>query len=98
MGATLGGISFETARNAALIVATISVVLAILSAWLLRTIVSKLIAVVLLGAVAAVAWGQRVSLSDCADRVGETLTAGAVDDTTCTFLGRDVTINSPRDA
>ncbi len=47
---------------------------------------------------AAVAWGQRVSLSDCADRVGETLTAGAVDDTTCTFLGRDVTINSPRDA
>ena len=32
---------------------------------------------------------------ECADRVGATLHVGAVDDTTCTFLGRDVTVTAP---
>ena len=40
-------------------------------------------------------WTQRASLNDCADGVLESLRAGAVDDATCTFFGRDVTIRAP---
>ena len=42
-----------------------------------------------------VVWTQRVDVGECADRVGATLAAGAVDDTTCTFFGQDVTVSSP---
>lgn len=89
------GLELETARNTALVVVLVALGLAVAGAWIVKAIVAKLVAMALLVTVAAVVWSERRSLADCADRVGATLQAGAVDDTTCTFLGRDVTVSSP---
>jgi hypothetical protein len=88
-------LEFETARNMALAVVVGALGLAVAGAWIVKAIVMKLVAVALLVTVAAVVWSERRSLADCADRVGARLHAGARDDATCTFLGRDVTISSP---
>lgn len=89
---SLGG-----ARHAGIVVAAGLILFAVLSAWLIKQVVSKLLTILLLGGLALVVWSQRASLDDCADEVMTTLRAGAVDDTTCTFFGRDVTIRAPRD-
>ena len=89
------GLEFDTVRNGALIAIAVVVVLAVVAAWIVKAIVGKLVVIALLGALAAVVWSQRESLVECADRVGTTLQSGAVDDTTCTFLGRDVTVTAP---
>jgi hypothetical protein len=88
-------LEFETARNTALLVVLGALGLALAGAWIVKAIVMKLVTVALLVTIAAVVWSERRSLADCADRVGAVLHAGARDDTTCTFLGRDVTISSP---
>lgn len=90
-------LTFETARNTGLAILAGAVVVAVVIAWVVKAIVSKVIGLVLLAGVAVAVWSQRESLQDCADRVGTTLSAGAVDDTTCTFFGRDVTVASPLD-
>jgi hypothetical protein len=89
------GLELETVRNAALIAIAVAVVLAVALVLVIKAVIGKLVPVVLLGALAAVVWSQRESVQDCADRVGARLEAGAVDDTTCTFFGRHVTITSP---
>jgi hypothetical protein len=89
------GLDFDTVRNFALVVIVAAVVLAGVTAFVVKAVVGKVVTIVLLGGLAVLVWSQRQSLEDCADRVGATLGAGAVDDTTCTFFGRDVTISSP---
>jgi hypothetical protein len=84
-----------TVRNVALGVVVVALVLAVVAAVVIRWIVGKVVAVVLLAAVAGLVWWQRGNLQDCADRVGGTLRAGATDTTTCTFFGRDVSVDSP---
>ncbi len=74
------------------------VVLAVVSAWLMKELMQKVALVVIFGLLALLVWTQRASLQDCADRVSEQARAGAAQvDTTCTFLGRDVTISTTRD-
>jgi hypothetical protein len=89
--------TLETARNAGLAILAGAVAAAIVIAWVVKAIVSKLLALAVMAGVVIAVWSQRESLQECADRVGATLAAGAVDDTTCTFFGRDVTVGSPLD-
>lgn len=91
------GINLDTARNVAAVVAVVAVVLALLSAWLLKAIISKLAGAVVLGVIALLAWTQRTALDDCAADVRQRLTTDTADDTTCTFFGRDVTVGAGRD-
>lgn len=86
------GITLETARNIAVLAALGFVLVALVSAWLIKQIISKLVTVGVLIVLAVIVWSQRGSLDDCADQVQDRLRAGAVDDTTCTFFGRDVTV------
>ena len=90
-------LTLDTARDAGLAILAGAVVTAVVIAWVIRTIMSKMIALALGAAVVVVVWSQRESLQDCADGVGTTLAAGAVDATTCTFFGRNVTVGSPLD-
>ena len=64
-------------------------------AWLVSAIVAKVLAIVALAALSLVVWNQREEVQDCAERVRTTLAADAVDDTSCTFLGRQVTVPAP---
>jgi len=90
------GEDFDTVRDVALAIAVGAVVLAVVFALVVKKIVAKLIVVGLLVGVAAIVWWQRGSVADCAGNVRHTLTAGATDATTCTFFGRDVTVDSRR--
>jgi hypothetical protein len=89
------GLELDTVRNVALLAIAVAVLVVLLGAWLIKAIVGKLVVVGLVGGLAVVVWSQRESVQDCAARVGTTLQAGAVDDATCTFFGRPVTVPSP---
>lgn len=85
-------VTLEQARTAALVVAGVLGVLAVGSAWLMKTVVQKVVVVVLLAGAAVLVWSQRAALQDCADEVRtETLDDDGVEPT-CTFFGRDVTV------
>lgn len=89
------GLDLDTVRNVALVVVVVALLLAAVTAFVVKAVVGKVVTIVVLGGLAVLVWSQRQTLQDCADRVGETLGAGAVDDMTCTFFGRDVTITAP---
>lgn len=81
-------LTLEQAKTIGIGLAGLFVVGAVLSLWLVTKILKKLLLVVVLMVLAGVVWSQRASLEDCADRVeAEGRTA------TCTFFGRDVTID-----
>jgi len=88
-------ISLDRAQQTGFVVAAGLVLFALASVWLMKQLVSKLLTIALFGGLALVVWTQRAALDDCADGVLDSLRAGAVDDATCTFFGRDVTIRSP---
>ncbi len=85
-------LELETVRDVSLAVVAGAVVIALVLAWLVKAVVSKLLAVALLAGFGVVVWSQRTDVQSCADQVVSTLTAGAVDDTSCRFFGREVTI------
>ena len=92
-------LSLDTVRDTAIVVVGGAVVVAIVLTWVLKAVLSKVLSIVVLGVLAAFVWSQRTSVQECADRVHATL---AVDDgvetpaePTCTFFGRDVTVDSP---
>jgi len=94
---TVVGINLDTARNVAVVVAVVALVLAVLSAWLMKVMISKIAGALVLGVIALLAWTQRTALDDCAAVVRDRLSADTADDTTCTFFGRDVTVAAGRD-
>jgi hypothetical protein len=89
------GVQFDTVRDGALAIVVGAVMSAIVLAIVLKAVVSRLVVMAVLLGLAAVVWQQRGSVEDCAGEVGATLAAGARDDTTCTFFGRNVTVTSP---
>lgn len=70
-------------------------VLAVLSAWVMKEVTQKITLVVILGLLAVLVWTQRASLEECADKVQA---AGVNVDTTCSFFGRDIEITTDRDS
>lgn len=93
----MAALSVDSAKNIAIVVAIAFVVLSVLSAILVKAIVTKVILVVVLGGLALGAWTQRQSLIDCADKAAaevENGTAGA-GTVTCTFFGTEVELPAP---
>ena len=83
-------LSLDSAKNIAVVVVLAFLVFAVLSAWLVKSIVTKLVMVVLMGGLALGAWTQRSSLVDCADKAKANVTAGSTAAVTCRFFGTDV--------
>ena len=86
------------AKTIAVVAALVLLGLAVVSAWLMRTVAQKAAVAVILGLLAVVVWSQRTALQECADKVRAEASADISQvDTTCSFLGRDVTISTARD-
>jgi hypothetical protein len=85
-------IDLQQARNIAIGIVVVLAVLAFLSAWLIKSVVSKVITVGLMALLAFAVWTQRASLDDCADRLRAKADVGDFSETTCSFFGADVTI------
>lgn len=81
------------AKTLAILIVLALVVMAIGSAWLMKTVAQKVALVAILGLMALLVWSQRSSLDECADKVRE---GGIRVDTTCSFFGRDINISTNR--
>ena len=86
-------ITVSDARNIALAVIVVLVVAMAVMAWLVKSLVMKLVAVAVLGGLAVAVWSQREALQECADRIEARAAEGAIaDETTCTIFGQEVTV------
>ena len=86
------GLSLETAKTAAIAIAGGFVLISILSAWLIKTVVTKVIVIVVMLGLAAAVYSQRASLQDCADREKAKIEAGDKSGVSCTFFGKTVKV------
>ncbi len=93
-------LTLDDAKTIAIVAATVLVVGAVVSFWIMKSIVQKLAVAAVLGLLAFAVWTQRVSLQDCADKVQDNFELVASDvvvtDTECSFFGITVTISDPR--
>ncbi len=64
------------------------VLMGILSAWLIKTVVTKLIVAVVAVGLAIAVYSQRASLQDCADKAKANLGK----EVSCTFFGTEVKV------
>ena len=95
-------LTLDDAKTIALVAATALTVGAVVSFWVMKSLVQKLAVAALLGVLAFAVWTQRMSLQDCADKVQDNfvleVTDVVVTDTECSFFGITVTISDPRAA
>ncbi len=90
----MDAIPFALATNDAKTIGTIVIVafiaLGVLCAWLMKTIIQKVIFVVVLGGLAVFVYSQRTSLDQCVDDITVAIVASDQQTATCSFVGIDV--------
>jgi membrane protein implicated in regulation of membrane protease activity len=86
-------LSLGQAKTVAVLIVIGLIVLAVGSAWLMKTIAQKAALAVILVLLAVLVWTQRSSLDDCADRVRA---SNLSEDTNCEFFGRNIEISTNR--
>lgn len=87
-------LSLESAKTIAIVIAIAFLAFAVISAWVIKNVTTKLIMVVLMAALAIGVWTQRTSLQDCATKAkdqAEELSTTAI---TCTFFGTEVEVGT----
>ena len=85
-------IEYEGAKKLALGLVGVFVVLSIVSAVIIKNIVTKLVSVLLMVGLALGVWTQRSNLQDCYQRAQERYDAEVRAGLACNFFGTDVTI------
>jgi len=85
-------LSLDSAKNIAIVVAIAFVAFAVVSAWVIKNLVTKLIMVLLLAGLALGVWTQRSSLQDCAAQAKAKAEAHDTTSVTCHFFGTDVDV------
>jgi uncharacterized membrane protein len=91
-------LDYDTARNVAILLVAVFVVLSVVSAIIIKNVTTKIISIVVMVGLALGVWTQRSSLKDCADRAKERVEVGATSGLTCTFFGTDVEVLDGDDA
>ena len=72
-------LSVDSAKNIAIGAAGVFVVFSLLSAWVIKNVVTKIIMIVLMVGLALGVWTQRTSLQDCADKAQAAVKTGNTD-------------------
>jgi high-affinity Fe2+/Pb2+ permease len=88
----MNALSLESAKTIAIVVAIAFVAFAVISAWMIKSLVTKLIMVLLMAGLALGVWTQRTSLQDCATRAKAKAEALDTTPIKCTFFGTDVEV------
>ena len=91
----LSSFDAQSARDASLVAMIVGVVGVLLVLKFVSSVVTKLL---LMGVFAVIVWGgfnQRDALSACIAEIQARVEQGNVTDVTCSFLGRDVTVEIP---
>ncbi|MGE3689585.1 MAG: hypothetical protein AB7J47_24860, partial [Acidimicrobiia bacterium] len=95
--AVLLALTLETAKNIAIGVALGLILIAFLVAKFVRSVVTKAIAILVLGGAVLGVWTQRDRLSDCGKEVQTKYQNGDFSATKCSFFGAEVDVNLPGD-
>lgn len=85
-------LSLDSAKNIAIVVAVVFVAFAVVSAWVIKNVVTKLIMILLLAGLALGVWTQRSSLQDCADQAKAKAEALDTSGVSCHFFGTEVKV------
>lgn len=87
------GLDLDTVRNGSLFTVAGAVLLALAAVWLVKQVVTKVLTVLVLLAVAGLVYSQRAELNDCVADVRDGISSdGLRADTECRFFGQQVTI------
>ena len=95
--------TLDSAKTYGVIAVVVLVIAAIAGAWLMNTLLQKLLTFAALGLLAFAVWTQRGALQDCADKVSQSFdvaetanraVTGQVDNE-CSFFGVTVTVPPP---
>lgn len=81
-------VSLDTAKNVGIIVIVAFIAIGIISAWMIKTVMTKIIVAVVMAGLAIAVYSQRASLQDCADKAKANLGR----EVSCTFFGSDVKV------
>lgn len=92
MVGTAFGLGVDGAKHLAIAIVVGFVVLALVAASVVKNVTTKIVSILLMGALALGAWTQRTALQDCADQVKANAAAGDAASTTCTFFGAEVDV------
>ena len=85
-------LSLDSAKNIAIVVAVVFVAFAVISAWVIKNVVTKLIMILLLAGLALGVWTQRSSLQDCADQAKAKAEALDTSGVSCHLFGTEVKV------
>ena len=85
----------ETAKNASLGVVGGSFVALLLVLKFVKSLITKLLLIIIVVGIGVIVFGQRDSLTACVNGVKAQAKAGFSVNTSCTFFGREVTISLP---
>jgi hypothetical protein len=85
-------ITADSAKNIAIIAIGVLVAGSVVMAWLVKSLVMKLISVGLMVGLAFAIWTQRAELEDCVQKIQDRVDAGQTAEATCTIFGQDVTV------
>lgn len=91
----LSSFDAQSARDASLVAMIVGIVGVLIALKFVSSVVTKLL---LIGAFVLVVWGgfnSRDALSACIAEIQARVEQGDVSDVTCSFLGRDVTVDIP---
>lgn len=88
----MNALTLSNAKNIAIIVVGVLVVVAIIIAKLVASVTKKAILLLILGGLALGVFYQRQALQSCADKVKAGISVGGA---TCTFFGTDIHIKAP---
>lgn len=85
----------ETAKSASLVAVGSSIFALLLVLKFVKSVITKLLLMILLVAIGVLAFDQREALTTCINKLKAQELAGLTIDTTCEFFGREVTISLP---
>lgn len=90
------GLTLDSAKTLAAIGTVLLLIAAFVAAWMMKTLLQKLLVFVLFAALAFAVWTQRATLQDCADLLRTNLAQGTdvldTADEECSFFGFSVSI------
>lgn len=85
----------ESAKSASLVAVGTSIFAILLVLKFVKSVITKLLLMIVLAAIGVFAFAQRDALTECINKVKTQEQAGLAIDTTCEFFGREVTISLP---
>lgn len=88
----LSDFDVDAAKNISLLALGSSIFLALLVLKFVKSLVTKLILVIVLGVIGYLSFAQRDAVTACAEKVSAQIEAGETANLECTFFGRTVRV------